>query len=197
MEFTGDEVVIDKPLNDLDRLMLDVVSTLESVGIQYAVVSGYVAVLFGRARATEDIDVILAGIDEETASALATELSNAGYWGPAMPLDDLFETLTEELPIRVAEKGHRVPNVELKLATDEYDRASIDQGITVRLPEGAVTIAPIELQIAYKLGMGAQRDFEDALYLYEVAGPTLNRDALESYVKDLGVEEEYDELRAA
>lgn len=197
MEFTGDGVVIDKPLNHLDRLMLDVVSTLESVGIQYAVVSGYVAVLFGRARATEDIDVILEGIGEETANALASELSNAGYWGPAMPFDELYATLADGLPVRVAEEGHRVPNVELKLATDEYDRASINQAITVRLPEGTVRIAPLELQIAYKLGMGAQRDFEDALYLYEVAGRTLNHEALESYVKDLGVEEEYDELRAA
>lgn len=196
MEFTGDEVVIDKPLNDLDRLTLDVVDRVESAGIEYAVVSGYVAVLFGRARATEDIDVILGNIGEESADALATELSNAGYWGPAMPLEDLYSTLSDGLPIRVAEEGHRVPNVELKLATDEYDRASIDRAITIRLPEGAIRIAPIELQIAYKLGMGAQRDFEDALYLYEVAGGALNREALESYVEDLGVREEYDELRS-
>jgi len=197
MDFTGDGVVIDKPLNDLDRLTLDVVGTVESAGIEYAVVSGYVAVLFGRARATEGIDVILGNIDQESANTLATELSNAGYWGPAMPLEDLYSTLSDGLPIRMAEEGHRVPNVELKLATDEYDSASIADAITVRLPEGSVRIAPIELQIAYKLGMGAQRDFEDALYLYEVAGRTLNRDALESYVRDLGVEEEYDELRAA
>ena len=40
--------------------------------------------------------------------------------------------------------------------------------------------------------MGARRDYEDALYLYEVAGPSLKRTALERYVTKLGVEDEYE-----
>lgn len=34
------------------------------------------------------------------------------------------------------------------------------------------------------------------LYLYEVADNSLNTNALEEYVRKLGVEEEYDELRS-
>jgi hypothetical protein len=194
MEFRDDEVVIDKPPNDLDRLVLDVTGVLDAVGVRYAVVSGYVVVLFGRARATEDVDVIVERFDEETADQLASELHDAGYWGSAMPLDDLYATLSDDLPIRVAEADHRVPNVELKFPTDEYDRASLEDTITARLPDGSFRVGSLELQIAYKLGMGTQKDYEDALYLYEVTGRSLNTRELERYARQLGVEDEYEQL---
>lgn len=195
MEFLDDEIRIGKPPSDLDRLVLDVADVLEDVGITYSVVSGYVAVLFGRSRATEDIDVITERFDEATAETLASRLRDAGYWGSAMPRDDLYETLADDLPARVAEEGHRVPNVELKFASDEYDSASLDNTITVRLCDETLRVGSIELQIAYKLDMGTPKDYEDALYLYEVAGPNLNTGELQRYVTKLGVEKEYEQLK--
>ena len=195
MEFTDEGVFIDKPPSDLDRLMLEVGGILDDVGIAYSVVSGYVAVLFGRARATEYIDVITERLAEETADELATRLQEAGYWGSAMPLDELYDTLADDLPARVAEDGHRVPNVELKFASDEHDRISLDGAITVRLAGETLCVGSLEFQIAYKLDMGARKDYEDALYLHEVAGPNLNRTALEEHVTKLGVEDEYERLR--
>jgi hypothetical protein len=195
MEFTDEGVVIDKPPSDLDRLMLEVGGILDDVGIEYSVVSGYVAVLFGRSRATEDIDVITERFDEGTADELAERLREAGYWGSAMPLDDLRETLADDLPVRIAEDGHRVPNVELKFVSNEYDRISLDDAIHVRLGGETLHVGSLEFQIAYKLDMGARKDYEDALYLHEVAGPSLNRTALERYVTKLGVEDEYERLR--
>jgi hypothetical protein len=197
MEFTDGGVVIDKPPSDLDRLMLEVGGILDDVGIEYSVVSGYVAVLFGRSRATEDIDVITERFDDGTADELATRLQEAGYWGSAMPLEDVHETLADDLPVRVAEDGHRVPNVELKFASDEYDHISLEDAITVRLDGETLRVGSLEFQIAYKLDMGARRDYEDALYLHEVVGPSLNRTALERYVKKLGVEDEYERLRGS
>jgi len=194
MEFTDEGVVIDKPPSDLDRLILEVGDILDDVGIGYSVVSGYVAVLFGRSRATEDIDVITERFDEGTADELAKRLQEVGYWGSAMPLDDLHETLADDLPVRIAEEGHRVPNVELKFASDEDDRTSLDNAISVRLGGETLRVGSLEFQIAYKLDMGAQKDYEDALYLHEVTGQSLNRTALEEYVTKLGVEDEYEQL---
>ena len=154
-----------------------------TVGIEYSVVSGYVAVLFGRSRATEYIDVITERFDEGTADELAKRLREAGYWGSAMPLDDLHETLADDLPARIAEEGHRVPNVELKFASDESDRISLDNAISVRLGGETLRVGSLEFQIAYKLDMGAQKDYEDALYLYEVAEPNLNRTYSSSAVR--------------
>ena len=114
-----------------------------------------------------------------------------------MPLDDLHETLADDLPARIAEEGHRVPNVELKFASDESDRISLDNAISIRLGEEILRVGSLEFQIAYKLDMGAQKDYEDALYLHEVVGPSLNRTALEEYVTKLGVEDEYEQLRGS
>jgi len=194
MEFTGDGVVIDKRPSELDELVIDVVDILEDVGVSYTVVSGYVAVLFGRARATEDIDVLVEPFDEPTARELANRLRDAGYWGSAMPLYDLYETVTDGLPVRIAEDGDIVPNVELKFASDEYDRLSLQNTTVVRLAGNEIRIGSLELQIAYKLGMGTRKDFEDALYLYEAVGRNLNTDKLETYVERLGVEDEFGRL---
>ena len=197
MEFTDEGVVIDKPPSNLDRLMLEVGDVLNAVGIEYSVVSGYVAVLFGRSRATEDIDVITERFDEGTADELAKRLREAGYWGLAMPLDDLHETLADDLPARIAEEGHRVPSVELKFAFDESDRISLDNAISVRLGGETLRVGSLEFQIAYKLDMGAQKDYEDALYLHEVAEPSRNETALKKYVTKLGVEDEYEQFRGS
>jgi hypothetical protein len=197
MEFTADEVRIDKPPSDLDRLVLDVVDVLESVGVEYAVVSGYVVVLLGRARATEDVDVITERFDADTAGELAERLAEAGFWGPAMPLADLYETVANDLPVRIAADGHRVPNVELKVATDDYDRASLREPRTVEFGDEQLRIGSLELQIAYKLHMDTPKDFEDALYLQEVAEPTLNTAKLEAHVDELDVGDAYDRLRNA
>lgn len=195
MEFRDGTLVTDRQPSSLDELVLDVSEILDGSDIQYAVVSGYVAVLLGRARATEDIDVITEEFSEQKAVELANSLQGAGYWGSAMPLDRLYETLDDGLPIRIAEEGHRIPNVECKFAHDEYDRASLHDTRTVRFGDREFTIGSLELQIAYKLDMGAEKDFEDALYLHEILEPTLNTDELEGYVEQLGVESEYDKLR--
>ena len=61
--------------------------------------------------------------------------------------------------------------------------------------ERPLRVGSLEFQIAYKLDMGAQKDYEDALYLHEVAEPSLNRTALERHVTKLGVEDEYEQPR--
>lgn len=196
MDVGEDEIVIDKPPSSLDELILDVAGIFDDVGVEYAVVSGYVAVLLGRSRATEDIDVIVERFDEAAAGRLVERLRAAGYWGAAMPLADLYDTLADGLPVRIAEDGHRVPNVELKFPGDRFARRSLADRTTVRLGDRSIAVGCLELQIAYKLRMGARKDFEDALHLYHLLEPTLNRTKLEGYVEELGVEDEYDGLES-
>ena len=55
-------IEIDRELSDLDCFTLDFVNILER-HTNYVIVSGYVAILLGRARASEDIDSIIPKID--------------------------------------------------------------------------------------------------------------------------------------
>jgi len=55
MQFDGDTLMLDRTPSELDELVLDLVATLDKEGIKYTIVSGYVSILTGRSRATEDI----------------------------------------------------------------------------------------------------------------------------------------------
>lgn len=197
MEFTDEGIVIDREPNALDEIVRDVTTHLEECDIQYAIVSGYVAVLFGRARATEDIDLLVEQFDQATATTLVERLESDGFWGPAMPLSELYETVSDGLPVRIAAAGNRVPNVELKFARSQTDYVSLENTVDIQLRDITFAVGSLELQIAYKLDMGAQKDFEDALYLFELLGQNLNQQALEQYVDDLGVESAYERLEGA
>ena len=51
-----------------------------------------------------------------------------------------------------------------------------------------IYISPIELQIAYKLYLGTDKDLEDAFFLYELFKEKIDWRALNDYAGRLGVE---------
>lgn len=56
---SGGRIKLKKEPNDLDRLVTDFVKILDRNSIKYVLVSGYVSILFGRSRSSEDIDMIV------------------------------------------------------------------------------------------------------------------------------------------
>ena len=58
-------IIENKVFTTLDRFVLDFTELLEEY-VDYVIVSGYVVILFGRARGTEDIDTIIRYIDRDT-----------------------------------------------------------------------------------------------------------------------------------
>jgi hypothetical protein len=195
MEFDGETLVINRTPSELDEMVLEFTEILDEENIEYVIVSGYIAILTGRSRATEDIDIVTERLSQERAAALADRLRDAGYWGATMPLDDLFDTLSDDVRQRVAEDGTMIPNVELWFVKNEYERAALADPLVAEIGEHEVAISPLELQIAYKLFLGSEKDFEDALHLYQVFEEHLDEDRLQTYVTELEVTEDYDELR--
>lgn len=197
IELREETLLVDREPNDLDELAILFSTLLDEVGIGHVFISGYVAILTGRARATEDIDVLLAHTTSGKIDRLVTELDDNGLWGPAMPLDAMEEMLDDN--IWVARDGEMVPHLEAKFVTDEYDRAALENRITAKLTsvDAQVPIGPLELQIAYKLYLGAPKDFEDALHLYSLLEESLSTPALERWVRNLGVESDYERLKHA
>lgn len=187
-------LVVEREPTTLDELAIDVSAVLDDCGVDHALVAGYVAILAGRARSTEDVDVILEPLDRREAETLSSALRDAGFWGSAMPLSDLGGTLAAGSNVRVARDGEVIPNVELSYARDEFDLASIEEAIVARIDGAELPIGPLELQIAYKLYLGSQKDFEDAMHLFTMFEESLNTSALERWVRKLDVEETYDGL---
>lgn len=79
MEFISNDVIrLDRELSDLDSFTLDFIRILRKQS-KYVIVSGYVSILLGRARASENIDVIIPKIDFPVFSRLLKELDCAGF----------------------------------------------------------------------------------------------------------------------
>lgn len=201
MELSDDRLTVSRQLSELDCDVMSFTAILDDVGIDYVIVSGYVAILTGRSRLTEDVDIILERLAEPEIESLADRLEDAGYWGMAMPLARMSEMLTRDDRFRIAEEGEMFPNFEVWLASNEIEREALSTAITAAVGDSELSISSIELQIAYKLQLAKRtgttdgKDFEDALHLYLTFEGQFKGPQLESYVEQLGVEDYYDELR--
>ena len=187
----GGIVIENKVFTALDEFVLDFMKLLEEYA-DYVIVSGYVVILFGRARGTEDIDTIIRYMDKDTFSSFYQKLSSESYYflNPE-DVKGLYEMLEEGLGVRIAKEDTIIPNIELKFVRDDFDRYSIDNRLEVVIGEKHLFISPIELQIPYKLYLGSDKDIEDAVYLWDIFKGNIDINLLEKFMKALGVRGEH------
>lgn len=194
VELRNGDLVVERAPNALDDLAIAFSQFLSERDIDHVFVAGYVAILTGRARATDDIDVLIEPLSESDADALVADLRDAGYWGPAMPLDAMYENLSEGTNIWVAPDDQVTPHLEVKFVHDEFDTASLENPVNAHIGDATLPIGQLELQIAYKLYLGGQKDLEDAAHLFVLFGESLRQPTLEGWVERLGVTDQYERL---
>ncbi|MBN1762033.1 MAG: hypothetical protein JW878_02985 [Methanomicrobia archaeon] len=171
----------------LDEFVLDFNSLLENY-TDYVVVSGYVAILFGRARGTEDIDTIIRHMDNQDFATFYQQLREGGYYflNPE-DVDGLYEMLEEGLRVRVAKEESIIPNIELKFVKDDFDRYALTNRLELVMGGRHLFISPIELQIPYKLYLGSDKDIEDAVYLWDIFKGEMDVSLLRRFMNALNV----------
>jgi hypothetical protein len=194
--FRDGELVVERSRNELDDLAIAFSGLLSRLDVEHVFIAGYLAILTGRARATDDIDVLIEPLSEAETGRLVEELEAKGYWGPAMPLGEMYGNLSAGTNIWVAPTDQMTPHLEVKFPTDEFDRASLSHRIDARIAGTTIPVGPLELQIAYKLYLGGQTDFEDAAHIFTLFRESLDRTRLESWVERLDVTEEYARLES-
>jgi len=162
------EIILNRNLSKLDEFVLDFV-TIISKYTRYVLISGYVSILLGRSRATEDIDIFIEEISKQKFKEMYFELVKKGFF--CLNSDNfeiVFEYICDNLAIRFA-KGGPIPNIEVKFPKDNLDKGAFDDFITVNLPSGKLKISNLEKQIAFKrYFLGSEKDLEDALHLEEL-----------------------------
>ena len=175
---------LDKELNILDKFVLKFVSILEKY-VKYVIVSGYVAILFGRARATEDIDIIISKLPKNKFEKLWNEIEKNNFWCLNTPsAEEAYKNLIDELAIRFAKKGKIIPNVEIKFCKNEIDKYTLRKRMKVILKGQEIFISPIEMQIAYKEAiLKSEKDLEDALHLREIFKEIISEKEIEKLKK--------------
>lgn len=193
LKFSKNKIIFKKSLTDLDKLVLRFVKILEKLKINYVIISGYVVILFGRSRNTEDIDLFVEEMPFKKFASFWTELEKAGFECiNAFTVEEAYtDFLQQKLAIRFAEKGFFEPNFEIKFPQNKWNYYSLFHIVKVFLEEEEkLNTSEIELQIAFKLFLGSEKDFEDARHLYKFFQENLNMSLLKNHIKELNVEKE-------
>ncbi len=188
--FDGRRITLtNKRINKLDEFVFKVSSLIEKY-TEYVIVSGYISILFGRSRGTEDVDFVISSLPLEEFRKLYEDFLNSGF--EFINADDpveLFEMLIENQAVRACEIGTIFPNAEIKLPKDRFHLEALKHRIETIINDRRIFISPIELQIAYKLYLGSEKDIEDAIFLYELFRDHISHEKLQYWKTQLGVEE--------
>ncbi|WP_457742760.1 hypothetical protein [Thermococcus sp.] len=181
-------IVITRELSSLDRFVIDVAEFIEHF-TDYVIVSGYVPIMLGRSRGTEDIDFIVRPMAGEVFYNMCKTALKQGFeFINPEDCKGLYKMLQSKMAIRMARSGTIIPNAKIKFSKDSIHNLALENRIRATLNGHTLYISPIELQIAYKLYLGSEKDFEDALFLYELFKEKLDMGTLHEYARKLGVE---------
>jgi len=183
MKFIDKKTIkIDREISDLDNFTLDFIKILEK-NTDYVIVSGYVAILLGRARASEDVDVIIPKIDFPKFQSLYTELKkNNFYCLNAEEVSTVYDYLKDNLAVRFAKNDTIIPNIKMKWIKSDFDRFALENTIDVNLSKGTLRISHLELQIAFKEEvLKSPKDLEDARHLEKIAEGYLDNKLINKY----------------
>jgi len=196
LKFTKNKISFDKELNNLDKLVIKFTKILNKQKTEYVIISGYVAILFGRSRNTEDVDLFIEDKGFSEFEKLWVEIYKAGFdcINGIEAKEAYYDFMKEKSAIRFAQKGEEIPNFELKFPQTKDNIYSMSHKLLVELNTEKLMISEIELQIAFKLYLGSDKDYEDARHLYKVFKEHLDNKLLKDHVKELNVEKKAEEI---
>ena len=185
MKFLDKKTIkIDKELNELDNFVINFIKIFEKHA-DYVIISGYVSILLGRARGTEDVDVFIRELNKNNFIMLYNDLKIKGYWClNAENEDEVYDYLNNNLAVRFALKNEVIPNFEVKFARNRLSLDSFNDRITVLINNNKLKISSLERQIAFKrYYLKSDKDLEDAKHIEELFKDKIDYKKINIYKK--------------
>lgn len=179
-------IKLDKETNELDKFVFRFIKILEK-HTDYVIVSGYITIILGRNRGTDDVDIIIPRVDKVKLGLLYNDLIRNGYWClNSGDIDDLYHILTNKSSIRFAIEPSVSPNMEVKFTKDEYDLIALKEPVIIKINEKSLKTSFLELQIAYKEEvLKSNKDLEDARFLRDISKGFVDDRLIREYKKRL------------
>jgi hypothetical protein len=193
MKFAADAIRVRMSERPIDRLAWRFCRALNRARVEYAVVSGYAALVLGRDRESEDVDIIAKPMGLTRFVSLHRSLSrDFECISPGLAPQLFAEYLSagkESTSVRYSEPGTFVPNVEFKFAHNALHHLSIERRRAVFFNGHRLFIGPLGMQVAYKVWLGTPKDLEDARWICHVAGTEVDQGELTQTLVRLGISE--------
>lgn len=183
MEFVGkNRIKLDRQFGELDNFVFRFIKIIEKY-VNYVIVSGYVALLFGRSRGTEDVDIFIKEMNTEVLGKLYGALIKEGFYClNTDSVEEIYNYLKDGLGIRFAENDSNVPNIEIKLALKYLHLETFNDRVKVLTKKGDLWISSLEQQIAFKkYYLKSPKDLEDARYLEETFKKDIDYNKIEKF----------------
>ncbi|MCX8202407.1 MAG: hypothetical protein N3G74_01200 [Candidatus Micrarchaeota archaeon] len=190
MKFSKKTIEMNKILSPLDKFVFDFCRILDDEKIRYVIVSGYVAIVFGRSRNTEDVDIIVEKIPYEKFERLWNRLKKKyECLNTNEPKTAYYEYLKNKTAVRFSRKGEVIPNFEFKFPKMDEDVISLNNSVELRIKNKRLFISPIELQIVYKLKLESEKDVGDAIFLYELFKEKIDEETFKNWIAYFKIKE--------
>jgi len=163
-----DTIVINRGLTKLDLFVKDFLKVLKK-NSDYLVVSGFVSISCGRARGTEDVDVLVPVLPKERFIKLFADLEKLSFWCyQGDSAEEAYSYVRNLDDIRFARKNELFPNIEF-VPFDKTKKAKFfefNHPQKIRIKDFEFKIPPLEFEILYKeLVLKGEKDIEDAKHL--------------------------------
>jgi hypothetical protein len=170
------------------ELLVRVLSTLNTIGVDYMVTGSLTSSFYGQPRSTHDIDLVVV-LTPANIRSLLDAFPPPAFYLSAEAIDEAVrrQSMFNLLSIDDGEK------VDFWMLTDEpFDRSRFARKRQEYLENVLAPLAAPEDTILAKLRWaklsgGSEKQMMDALHVFEVQGSGLDRQYLEHWVDRLGV----------
>ncbi len=172
------------PAGRLRRTLSQLADLLDSEGIVYMIVGALAVAMWGRPRATADIDVTVRG-DADRLEALGARAEREGFvidraWSEWQPL-------LRDRHLRLTAPG---AIIDLMRPRDAHEEAALERRRHLLVEGHRLPFVASDDLILMKLKAGRPRDFEDAASVLVAQGESLDEAYLSDWARRLGVDEE-------
>jgi hypothetical protein len=169
--------------NILDAFCIDFADVVQQ-HTDYIVVSGFVAISSGRARGTEDIDMIIRLLSQDAFTALHEALVAGGFvCMQSADAAEIFTYLADNLSVRYTRKNTFLPEMELKFAKDELDEYQLATKTKLELTGLPLWFSNINVNVAFKeYYLKSDKDIEDARHLRIVYAERIDENEIQHVI---------------
>lgn len=167
-------------MSPTEQAVARVAGFLEQQSVPYMLIGGMATLVWGRLRATADVDFKVAAADGQELLRACRQLFELRASEP-----ERFLAETRTIPLRVQAATGEAVSADLVLAGLPYEIEAIRRGLSVRIGGRLVRVATAEDLILHKIISERPRDIEDVRGILEKQGSSLDRDYLEPKLKEL------------
>lgn len=179
------------------ELLKKVIKELEGLSVEYMLTGSLASSLQGEPRATHDIDLVVE-LPSDAMSGLAHAFPQPDFYLSETSVREaiLRKTMFNLIHVNSGDK------VDFWLLTPEpFDRSRFSRRRKEKLFDGHVQVSSPEDTILMKLKWaeesgGSEKQFRDALRVFEVQSGTLDHDYLEEWVERLKLRHWWERLTA-